>query len=283
MSRLQWRLVFTALILAVPMLLSGPVLASGKNAYIYYTPGAETGGKVTRAQVISEDMDGLRGFQVRITFDPRVVQVADADPAAPGTQVALGSLFKDSLVAQNTVDNTKGEIFVSAAKPGTEVTGTADLIWFDLRGVGPGNPRLTIADGGVVIVDKQLKEIKLAADTGELKVNAAGAPPQPAGSAVREKPLLRAAVESASDIPPVKTSQAESLNNSNSATKKTGSGQTAAEGGKNTAGTNGKPNSDRAGQVITIVGGVSLIGLIGYQIYSKKHARRKKRHVTGQI
>lgn len=160
------RFVKSLVVFALFLTWASPVRANGHKAYIYYTPESGKDGQSTKAGLIAEGIEGLRGFEVRMNFDPSVVQISDADQSMAGTQVEMGTMFKDALVAVNRVDNSKGEILISAAKPGAEVTGTTDLIWFDLKSVGPGDPKLNIADGGVQIVDKTMKETRVTVETG---------------------------------------------------------------------------------------------------------------------
>jgi hypothetical protein len=243
--------IIIALVLLITM--SSPAIAGGESAYIYYSSAGENADKLTRAGVICENIEGLRGFQVRILFDSTIVQVEDADLSTAGIQVALGSMFKDALVAVNRVDNTKGEIFISAAKPGYQVTGTTDLVWFDLKGIKSGNPKLVIADGGVVIVDKRMQEIKLSADSGVLSVPNAGAPPLVERQTMKVKPLLRTTVDKVTDSSVAKSVKAETG-------KKAGIDS----------------SRDRTGQVLTIIGGIVLAGLIAYHFYTRKRKRRRR-------
>lgn len=291
------RRVLIGITVVLIALWGSPSWAAAGKAYIYYSP--ETGAGLTKAAVIAEDVEGLRGFQVRITFDPKVVQAQS---------VKLGSLFADSLTAVNRVDNQKGELFYSTAKPGYGVTGTTDLLWFELKGIAPGDPQLRIADGGVVIVDSTMRETTLSSNSGTLNVAGAGAPPLPSEKTLMEKPLLHASLNKAKPIvvdrsgPGDEPSQPKQRVNGGQAGQ-TGSGDSAASaaggsaaGGSATVGTAaggsaaGGPGTDGSaagglageddpvGKTLTVIGGVLLVVLAGYQIYHNRRHRRRKRY-----
>jgi len=71
--------------------------------------------------------EGLYGAQVRISFDPTQMQIADVDPMLPGVQIAPGPLFdpETSSIALNVVNNEAGTIdyavtLLSPAEPLSE-------------------------------------------------------------------------------------------------------------------------------------------------------------------
>ena len=240
--------------LTVLILLLGwnnPVLAGERKAYIYYNPPAEIAGAVARAGVVAEGVEGLRGYQIRITFDPKVVQVVDADPGTKGIQVQPGNMFRDVPAAVNMVDNTGGEIVFSAANPGYEITGTAELIWFNYKKVGAADPSMAIADGGVLIVDTEMKETRVKSEPAPSELSQLKATKNKAPELPSEKG------------PEQKTSSPLEIQNDKAA--ETGSQQRPL-----------KDKADKVGQTITFTGGILLTGLIADYLYCRKRRKRRR-------
>jgi len=62
-----------------------------------------------------EHVIGLFGASYRLTFDPQVLQVVDADPTKPGVQVQGGEIFTEDAWENSIVDNTTGVITYTAS------------------------------------------------------------------------------------------------------------------------------------------------------------------------
>lgn len=268
---------------------STPVWAVGVNAYMYYGPASQDG-QTTQAQLVLENLEGLRAFEVKLTFDPAKVQVIDANPTQEGVQVGLGELFQDALVAVNKVDNTRGEIFVVAAKPAAEVSGSTDAIRLQLKGATPGDYKISIPNGGLKIVDKELKEKIIQGQSGQLE--------DPG-----QKPLLRAKVAQLGEITPEERTQLQgnagqtsgAAENSSAVqgSKQTGQSQAPKADQANqkqgdvgvfaSAGLEGQSspdlNEDKTGQIITIAGAVLLVALVGYQLYRRQMRKKRRRRL----
>ncbi len=79
--------------------------------------------------VLVQDVQSVvEGLELHLSFDPRVVQVVDSDPAIVGVQVEVAPLFGDSQqVRANRADNSRGEILLiltAGGGPGLSRTGT---------------------------------------------------------------------------------------------------------------------------------------------------------------
>jgi hypothetical protein len=57
-----------------------------------------------------DQVSGIYGAEIHLRFDPKVLQVVDADPGQEGTQLELGTLPSPDFVVQNRADNTAGTI-----------------------------------------------------------------------------------------------------------------------------------------------------------------------------
>lgn len=102
----------------------------------------EPGGVVTASIVIS-DVAGLYGADVRLAFDPALVQVVDANGGQSGAQIAPGPLLTSQgpyQIFTNQVSNTAGTItyIVFQFTPTLPFSGTDILATIQFRGVLTG-------------------------------------------------------------------------------------------------------------------------------------------------
>lgn len=106
----------------------------------------EPGGVVT-ASIVITDVAGLYGADVRLTFDPTLVQVVDADGGAPGAQITPGPLLTSPFIVLNRAENTTGTIGYAATmiNPSLPITGGGVLYLVQFRGVLTGVMPLVIS------------------------------------------------------------------------------------------------------------------------------------------
>lgn len=99
------------------------------------------------------DVANLYGVQFRVSFDPSVVQVVDADPNTAGVQMGVGSLFtgKNHYVARNSANNTTGvgEFVVTLVAPAVPITGSGTLAIVNWQGVKAGQSAITLTLTGL--------------------------------------------------------------------------------------------------------------------------------------
>ena len=103
-------------------------------------------GETVDVAIRIEDAAGLYGGQVRLAFDPTVLQVLDLDtrPEAPGVQIRPGDYFFDPVrqfVVANRVDNVAGTIdfAVTQLRPAEARTGSGVLATVRFEAIGPGS------------------------------------------------------------------------------------------------------------------------------------------------
>ena len=86
------------------------------------------------------DVTNLYGTQLEISFDPKKVQVVDADPDTTGVQITPGSCPAPDFVVSNTVNNTTGTISYSATSlsPSLPCDGNAIVASITFEGVEEG-------------------------------------------------------------------------------------------------------------------------------------------------
>lgn len=154
---------------------------------------AQVGEGLTAAlQVRVEGVHDLYALDIRLTFDPAVVQVVDADPATAGVQVWPGDLLALDLVARNTADNEAGTIWfaMSQANPSPPVSGSGVAFGVTFRGrPGGGNSPLAVSYARLATRDG--RAIPVAVQGGVLNVVAAAqAPATPTPAPPPERPAL---------------------------------------------------------------------------------------------
>ena len=90
--------------------------------------------------IMIDNVNGLYGADVRLTFDPSLLAVQDADPGKTGIQIGLGPLLASGtyFVVINTADNVSGTIRLALTElnPTLPVTGSGVLAHVVFQPVG---------------------------------------------------------------------------------------------------------------------------------------------------
>ena len=91
--------------------ITGPADAQG-GARILLAPEtlALAPGDTGTLEIRLEEIAQLVGVEVHLTFDPSLLEVTDADPAADGAQIAHGDFISPDFVVQNVADPSAGTI-----------------------------------------------------------------------------------------------------------------------------------------------------------------------------
>jgi hypothetical protein len=88
-----------------------------------------------------ENVNGLYGADVRLTFDPALLAVQDADPGKTGIQIGLGPMLASGtyFVVINSADNVSGtaRLALTQLNPTLPVTGSGVLARITFKPVGP--------------------------------------------------------------------------------------------------------------------------------------------------
>jgi hypothetical protein len=100
-------------------------------------------GEIVELEIAVQDVTDLYAAQVKLTFDPSLVQVQDTDPrpSAPGVQIRPGDfLDPHQFVLVNEADNATGEIefAVTQLRPAEARSGSGVLATVTLQAVGQG-------------------------------------------------------------------------------------------------------------------------------------------------
>jgi hypothetical protein len=137
----QVALGFVALFFALFSLSASPVAArpmsSGEDPSavvgLQASSATVTGCGVTRVEIWAKNITNLYGVDVRFAFDPSVLQVVDADPVSPGTQIApLSGFLQPDFVARKVACN-----IADASDPNCP---TAGLVWYAATQTAPNPP-----------------------------------------------------------------------------------------------------------------------------------------------
>jgi len=126
---------------------------------LYLNPGTVSlgVGETATVQIWADGVGGVNLLSLEVKFDPALVQMVDADPAAEGIQAAPGDLM--GVVLENRVEGDR-LIYQATVQPGAAVKDAGILVSLMLRGVASGTAVLQIghaaaqdAAGNPVMVD----------------------------------------------------------------------------------------------------------------------------------
>ena len=148
------------------------------------------------------DVTDLYGVEAHLAFDPAVLEVVDADAAAPGVQVELvGSFIRPDFVAQNAADNSRGTIDIAFVqvntedKPAVPATGSGTLARIEFRAKAAGTSAISFRE--FILSGVTNGEVHAIAARAEgSRVTAQGAPqaaqpsPTPTPTAIPPTPTL---------------------------------------------------------------------------------------------
>ncbi len=194
-----------ALSAALPLVLVlGGALASAPLARAE-TKGMATTVAVSPAQLSLEckvdklvdirvnDVKDLYGVDVKITFNPNVLEVVDGDAALPGIQIQPGNLPDTTgglgYIHTNKADNTAGTIeYVAVRKaPAAPQSGSGVVASITFRGKAAGTSPITLA--AVVLSNQVAQPLQAELVSGQANVTCAGpTKPPPPQTPVPPKP-----------------------------------------------------------------------------------------------
>jgi hypothetical protein len=138
--------------LAVSVLLTGwlraaPVSALPAAVTVTLSPSSASivNCETIPVQVWVNGVTGLYGVDVRLSFDPSVLEVVDADPSKSGVQVQNGSFLSPDFVVSRDADNIAGTVqyIVTQLNPTPAVDGTGVLFTILFRAKAASNSALT--------------------------------------------------------------------------------------------------------------------------------------------
>ncbi|MFQ5593113.1 MAG: LysM peptidoglycan-binding domain-containing protein [Anaerolineae bacterium] len=159
-----------------------PLAAAQGSAAILLDPSAATVG-VAETVVVNirvQDVIDLFGADVRLEYDPEIVEVVDANTLVPGTQISSGD-FPDisggkGFVAQNTVNPDEGTIgyAMTLLSPTEPVSGSGTLASITFRGKAQGNSDVSFTSA--LLSDVSANQIPASKTGGAITVTSGAAP-----------------------------------------------------------------------------------------------------------
>ncbi len=168
---------FAKLMLLAGLCLLLPVSAAAAGATVSLapTPLQIPTGQVIPLAVKVANVEGLYGFDVKIKFDPTVIQIEDADPNMPGVQWLPGDFLSYDLSPVNTADNAAGtaQLVVSQLNPAEAKSGTGTLASLYVKGKAAGTAAVEIT--GLTLASRDGMAIPATSSNGSVQVTAGSA------------------------------------------------------------------------------------------------------------
>ncbi|MBN1937523.1 MAG: hypothetical protein JW934_22890 [Anaerolineae bacterium] len=117
-----------------------------------------------------EQIKGLYGIEVHLTFDPQVLQVVDADPGKEGVQLEAGTLPAPDFVVLNTANNVAGtaDYAVTQLPPNQPADGDGIIARITMRAVKSSTTLIRIER--FLLADTSGNSIKATSQHGQVQV-----------------------------------------------------------------------------------------------------------------
>lgn len=149
-----------------------PISAQGEDAVVRPDPPVVevAAGQTATVTFVLADAQDAYGIDVRATFDPKVVEVVDADPGKDGVQMTPGDFLRPDFVARNVADNEQGTLryALTQVNPTKPASGTGAIFTVQFRGKAAGETALTLEP--VEMADRQGRTLPVTVQSGTIKV-----------------------------------------------------------------------------------------------------------------
>jgi LysM repeat protein len=160
---------------------ASPALQGGTTVAI--TPAQVTlqCGETVPVTIRINNVTGLYGVDVRVTYDPATLEVVDFNAAAPGIQIQPGDMPDvangQGMVQVNNVDPAQGTISYAAIRlnPAEPQSGSGTIATINFKGKAAGTSQVNLA--WVMLSDRNARPISAELANGELTVTCSGTPP----------------------------------------------------------------------------------------------------------
>jgi hypothetical protein len=121
-----------------------------------------------------EGVTQLAGVEVHLTFDPSLLEIADADPATVGTQIAHGDFLRADFVVLNTANPSEGTLdyAIACMELDKAVSGGGVLAHVTFRAKAEGETWVTIS--GALLADTQGKSIAAETESSVVAISRSG-------------------------------------------------------------------------------------------------------------
>ena len=149
--------------------LDAATLSPAATTITLYRPNTEIHGcETVNVEVWINDVTDLYGADVRLSFDPAVVEVVDADPNTAGVQIADGDFLGNIFTAENEVDNSAGTIIYAVTQLNPQLpangSGILAVISFRAKSVGATDLQFTFTQ----LANRDGEELPATASDGDI-------------------------------------------------------------------------------------------------------------------
>lgn len=177
------RIITTILALVLVGALMPAPFAQATTTIVRFDPAATTLsiGQTVTVNVRIDDVVGLAGDEIHMSYNPSILEVQDADPAQAGVQITIGSFLHPDYVALHSVDPAQGKIDLSVLQlpPRPPVSGSGVLATITFKAIGNGTSPLTF--NSVLLSTSSAEPIYASLQNGQVTVGGgAGPTPTPA-------------------------------------------------------------------------------------------------------
>ena len=137
-------LMIIAFWLGVTLLATQPAsrgFAQGSTTILIHEPSSNVNvGDTVTVDIKIESVTDLYGVDVRLSFDPALLEVQDAEPGTTGVQIQKGAFPAPECVIKNEADNSAGTIWyaVSQMNPTEPVSGAGVVASITFKGLAEG-------------------------------------------------------------------------------------------------------------------------------------------------
>lgn len=153
--------IFTKIVylaVTIIVLIVAPVALAQEQAKLSLQPIASDEGNLV-FEVMAENVTDLYGVEFRITYDPAVLAIQDANPDQDGVQIASGTLLPadQGFVVANQVNEAEGTITfaMTLLNPAPAATGSGPLARVAFKALQNSPATIDIAHAKLVSVDLQ--------------------------------------------------------------------------------------------------------------------------------
>jgi len=127
--------------------------AAADTALLRVSPQTiQVGSAETLVEVTLEGVSGLYGLDIRLEFDPALLEVLDADDGKDGVQISPGQIPSPDFVVRNEADNAAGTLWYAATQmnPREPASGAGVVCSFHVRGISGGAGELRVVEAKLV-------------------------------------------------------------------------------------------------------------------------------------
>lgn len=140
-------------------------------------------GETATVEVRISDVEDLFGVDIKVSYNPAVLEVVDSNATTPGTQIQPGDLPDVSggqgLIQVNTVDTTGGTVSYAAVRlnPAPAQSGSGVIAKITFKGKATGTSPITLVSA--ILADQTARAIPATLTNGSASVTCDGSPSTP--------------------------------------------------------------------------------------------------------